>query len=308
MHTLLSICSIVFLIQEVSSFPSGYHRNQRFQPFISIKCRNNPTYKLWFKREQMDPLRLFMSSKNEKNKDSDNDMTSILDRPMQRMNMNEFKKKIKGMTSRLSLILDNSKMEQRSNDTHNEYVDFGTSNIPNDDFQTHSSTNNDVLSTVASILLLNLVAVIWGTQHTVIKTVISNMGSTTTAVSASASASASIFAYQESMDIPITNSGFTLARFLLAVLVVINYTPDIRPFFQSVFDMKSDNNIQVIEYESMNVNDTSITVLDSRKEDSISINTFEDNSLLVENQEIEYDAAVKAWRWGLEMGLWMFLG
>lgn len=86
-------------------------------------------------------------------------------------------------------------------------------------------------SLFTSVVLLNFVAVIWGTQHAVIKQVIS--------------------------DTP--PSSYSLLRFGLAAIIASPYTPGIQ-------------------------------------------------NLIKNNRATSPHDIRKAWRWGLEMGIWMFLG
>jgi drug/metabolite transporter (DMT)-like permease len=85
-----------------------------------------------------------------------------------------------------------------------------------------------------SIFLLNLVAVIWGSQHAVIKMVVDDSEA----------------------------SLFTLLRFGLAALIASPYTPGLSSLF--------------------------------RQDD--------------DSEPVDADEVKKAWRWGAEMGMWMFLG
>lgn len=117
-----------------------------------------------------------------------------------------------------------------------------------------------------TIFLLNFVAVIWGTQHSVIKLVLS--------------------------DEDISSAGFTLARFSLALLTVLPFTPNIQDFFNDL---------------PYNDNNEPTSILEKTKPTT----TTQENKSL-ENDEVpgaisSSDNAL-AWRWGLEMGLWMFLG
>jgi drug/metabolite transporter (DMT)-like permease len=94
-----------------------------------------------------------------------------------------------------------------------------------------------------SILLLNMVAVLWGTQHAVIKTVVED-----------------------------SDAGpFTLLRFGLAALLASPYTPGL-----AKFGGNAQNTV----------------------DESLSITTADDKSASV----------ATTWRWGAEMGFWMFLG
>jgi len=81
-----------------------------------------------------------------------------------------------------------------------------------------------------SVLLLNMVAVLWGSQHAVIKTVVQDSDA----------------------------GAFTLLRFGLAALIAAPYTPGLSSFWKN--ESKDDEDIETI------------------------------------------------WRWGAEMGFWMFLG
>jgi drug/metabolite transporter (DMT)-like permease len=92
-----------------------------------------------------------------------------------------------------------------------------------------------------SILLLNLVAILWGSQHAVIKSVV-----------------------EDTSD----PAAFTLLRFGLAALLAAPYTPGL---------LFNNNNNKNDEEEPFT------------KSSSASV-------------------ATTTWRWGLEMGLWMFLG
>lgn len=92
-----------------------------------------------------------------------------------------------------------------------------------------------------AILLLNLVAIIWGSQHTVIKMCIAD----------------------------VDPSSFSLVRFLLAALIATPSWWYSSSSTQNHDNLKKDNNIKI----STSGNHWFIT-----------------------------------WRWGIEMGLWMFLG
>ena len=86
-----------------------------------------------------------------------------------------------------------------------------------------------------AIILLNLVAIIWGTQHSVIKIVVDDCDP----------------------------ASFSFARFALATTLVVPFTPGINRFWQT----------------------------DNRE---------------MTNEDLEQESL--AWKWGIEMGLWMFLG
>eukprot|EP00536_Pseudo-nitzschia_multiseries_P005193 jgi/Psemu1/285610/fgenesh1_pg.95_\ len=97
-----------------------------------------------------------------------------------------------------------------------------------------------------SIVLLNFVAVIWGSQHAIIKTVV------------------------EDSD----PAAFTFLRFGLASLIASPYLPGVKEIVR-----KTTNQIETTGNNSNNSN-----------------NLDEETDLW------------KPWRWGIEMGLWMFLG
>jgi len=88
------------------------------------------------------------------------------------------------------------------------------------------------------ILLLNLVAIIWGTQHAIIKQVVSD---------------------------DLSTSEFTLARFMIGLLLVVRYTPSLPSNLSTVTKIDGEDNLNV------------------------------DESNII-------------WRWGIELGIWMFLG
>lgn len=101
-----------------------------------------------------------------------------------------------------------------------------------------------------SILLLNLVTVIWGTQHAIIKQVLvdNNLSSNT-----------------------ISASDFTLARFIIALMLVVKFTPPLPGIIRSSISIKDDDD-------------------DGRR------------------NNIEQNSRSSIWRWGIELGIWMFLG
>lgn len=103
-----------------------------------------------------------------------------------------------------------------------------------------------------SLFLLNLVAVIWGTQHSVIKMVVEDCDA----------------------------SAFSLARFGLAAIIASPFTPALRPLVNIFSGWENE-----------------------RLESTADKLRAEDN-----DQQISDEESMLAWRWGLEMGLWMFLG
>ena len=117
-------------------------------------------------------------------------------------------------------------------------------NINNDNINKEIE-HYDSSSGFNSVLLLNFVAIIWGTQHSIIKTVVQDCDA----------------------------SAFSLARFGLATILASPYTPSIAPFLKRLSTNLVANDIAQEEKGQA-----------SNKDDFL------------------------AWKWGLEMGLWMFLG
>jgi len=107
-----------------------------------------------------------------------------------------------------------------------------------------TSSMNDTVTSVQSIFLLNLVAVIWGTQHSVIKIVVDDCDP----------------------------ASFSFARFALACAIASPFLPS----FSSLLKLLQQ------QYSIADIDD---------KDDGATT-----------------DEDVLSWRWGLEMGTWMFLG
>ena len=156
-----------------------------------------------------------------------------------------------------------------------------TTSLP---IETNSSTDISVLGIpLRSIILLNVVAIIWGTQHSVIKTVVddsviggarweqllSTLQSSTTSTNDTGGNSAGAAAY------------FTLARFSLAALLAARYTPGLKPGLkqQTIEHDEHDNNA-LVQSQSTSLEETASQIKD--------INL--------------------AWRYGAELGIYMFLG
>lgn len=116
---------------------------------------------------------------------------------------------------------------------------------PNETLSPQDDENGGItLMPTQSIFLLNLVAIIWGTQHSAIKMVVEDCDA----------------------------SAFSLARFGLAAIIASPFTPALGPFINKVS-----------------------AGWENKPVDNISDMLSQEESIL-------------AWRWGLEMGLWMFLG
>mmetsp|Transcript_17690 Transcript_17690/g.32716 ORF Transcript_17690/g.32716 Transcript_17690/m.32716 type:complete len:416 (-) Transcript_17690:423-1670(-) len=121
---------------------------------------------------------------------------------------------------------------QISHDT-GEFQKHSNTSIEKKETERRNDIDEDSLDQFSSILLLNFVAVIWGSQHAFIKTIV------------------------QDSDV----ASFTFLRFFLASIIASPYLPGL-PFPQRVSKTEATNN----------------------------------------------DDLLKAWRWGAEMGLWMFLG
>jgi len=119
---------------------------------------------------------------------------------------------------------------------------------PNETLSPQDDENGGItLMPTQSIFLLNLVAIIWGTQHSAIKMVVEDCDA----------------------------SAFSLARFGLAAIIASPFTPALGPFINKV----------------------------SAGWENIPVDNISDMLSQEESEE-----SILAWRWGLEMGLWMFLG
>jgi drug/metabolite transporter (DMT)-like permease len=160
---------------------------------------------------------------------------------------------------------------------------------------TKSSSNGPMLVRgvpLQSIILLNIAAIIWGTQHAVIKSVVDDIsigpdaaikewlrglfGEHITALVAVNDGDAAAF--------------FTLARFGLAALLASPYTPGLGAITQR---MKGR-----VDAEEYGAGDTAAL-------------TNHDYSLVASNQVEKTtlsDEIIQTWRYGLELGIYMFLG
>lgn len=112
-----------------------------------------------------------------------------------------------------------------------------------------------------SILLLNMVAVLYGTQHAVIKTVVEDSDA----------------------------GSFTLLRFGLAALLASPYTPGFAKDKEKLGGNDAQHDVNAVE-------DDGLSIIASTTNES-------------ENEPEKTSASVATtWRWGAEMGFWMFLG
>jgi drug/metabolite transporter (DMT)-like permease len=116
-----------------------------------------------------------------------------------------------------------------------------------------------------SILLLNLVAVLWGTQHAVIKMVVADSDA----------------------------GSFTLLRFGLAALVASPYTPGLPKTFEFGPEKSGNEQEDTSVDSSLSVTTTSTTTASAADDES---------------SKTSGASVATTWRWGAEMGFWMFLG
>jgi len=116
-------------------------------------------------------------------------------------------------------------------------------------------------SSIQSIILLNFVAVIWGTQHAFIKMVVEDCDS----------------------------SIFSFSRFVLAAIIAT-----VGPLlFETATTTATTNTNDEKDLDRSMKNDSNIGIT----ENGGSISASENN-----------ESNANAWRWGIEMGFWMFLG
>lgn len=157
-----------------------------------------------------------------------------------------------------------------------EYSNITISDIESTSDAAKSSTSPQLFGIpIQSVLLLNLVAVIWGTQHSVIKSVVDD--STTIELFGAGFIKSSLQSLGVNFntvqntavgDVDNTAAYFTLARFGLAALLASPYTPGIR--------------------------EKNRTELDQLQQQSTTDDSKESIKL--------------AWRYGAELGIYMFLG
>jgi drug/metabolite transporter (DMT)-like permease len=153
-----------------------------------------------------------------------------------------------------------------------EDKDITTSNNHQNLQKTSTSTSASAqvgLSTTTAIALLNVVAIIWGTQHAIIKLVIDDTGDP---------------------------SLFTLVRFTIAAIVSSLYLLLPIQLSTPITESKCSSSSNSLSTGSSSDSSTSTTQLNSNSTTTSTTNTTNTNDLLLLG------------RWGLEMGIWMFLG
>jgi drug/metabolite transporter (DMT)-like permease len=189
-----------------------------------------------------------------------------------------------------------------ANDTLSPSLSIHNDNDEADDDTVHHETAWSLFPQLSAVLWLNVVAVIWGSQHAIIKSVL--MGSSDAVVSLTPpmlpptlpdnlfgavdegallplidSTMALSMATVTSSTTTVDPAAFTLLRFGLAALLASPYTPNpllaLLPLRQQHDDSANATRVTAVAY-----NATAVTVASART----------------------------TWRWGLEMGLWMFLG
>jgi len=149
---------------------------------------------------------------------------------------------------------------------------------------------------VQSIILLNLVAVIWGTQHAVIKSVVDDNTNSVANNGGSASGDS-------------TAAYFTLARFGLAALLASPYTPGWRllvdNFKEKLGWVESTALVNGVD-GMMYGEEQSQSQQDHSRQNAEGVTTVATNSHA--NTLDERESVKLAWRYGAELGLYMFLG
>jgi len=206
------------------------------------------------------------------------------------------------------------RMEKGSNST-NDKVNKATNSITLEP----SPTSPELWGMpVQSIILLNLVAVIWGTQHAVIKSVVDDN---------TIDLGAGFFKWMENVGINLstvqnsvaidggsaggdsTAAYFTLARFGLAALLASPYTPGWRllvdNFKEKLGWVESTALVNGVD-GMMYGEEQSQSQQDHSRQNAEGVTTVATNSHA--NTLDERESVKLAWRYGAELGLYMFLG
>jgi len=197
----------------------------------------------------------------------------------------------------LDLELDSSlnRMESGSNSTNG--IAIAATNIT---IQNSSSTNLELWGIpIESVILLNLVAIIWGTQHSVIKSVVddSTVGLGAGFVKWTENMGLHVGTFQNSVSGESIAGGdstaayFTLARFGLAALLAAPYTPGWRLIGEKLGVREP---MTQVNGEPMQEGDAGVSSAPNRYPQA---NTIDDR-----------ESIRLAWKYGAELGLYMFLG
>jgi len=166
-------------------------------------------------------------------------------------------------------------------------------NKKNHEIQSHhnhyqgSENNASDRRQLQSIILLNLVAIIWGTQHSVIKMVVEDCDS----------------------------SAFSFSRFAVAAVIATS-GPFVMQFFNSftrnqgqqednINDTTTTASATVMNHD---INSTSHSIETETESIQLPVKRPNDTSIYNNDIEIQKNNNNLAWRWGVEMGFWMFLG
>ena len=207
--------------------------------------------------------------------------------------------------SREESVLEDSLGSQDVVDSSLHLMEMEYNSTSDTDFALQPSTSFELWGMpIQSILLLNLVAVIWGTQHSVIKTVVdeNTIGIGADFFNWIEDTGISMGTLQTSGGNDIVSGGdgsaayFTLARFGLAALLASPYTPGLRLW---VDDIKED--IGLIECTTIN------GAVDEGEEKSTQ--TIEKDTPQSSSREFDDKESISlAWKYGAELGLYMFLG
>lgn len=174
---------------------------------------------------------------------------------------------------------DSDSDNDNDNDDGSSTTTTATTNMSSKMQQQNHEIKGD--SSIQSIILLNFVAVIWGTQHSFIKMVVEDCDS----------------------------SIFSFTRFILAALIAT-----VGPLLFGSGPANAAGSAAAGSATNENENENSAKgTLDD--DSSMDINNDHDHVAIIENDvrvsdidNNESAANENVWRWGIEMGFWMFLG
>ena len=160
-----------------------------------------------------------------------------------------------------------------------------------------------------SIILLNLAAVIWGTQHAVIKSVVDNISIGPDVWLREWLAGVLETYHPENVQVMKYDgdaaASFTLARFGLAALLAAPYTPGIDLFFKKVTGQTDNDagkdNMTGLRYKSNEG-------IDEQTQQSLDLVTTTNESVMLNTTSTETNEVALSWRYGIELGIYMFLG
>eukprot|EP00804_Cyclotella_cryptica_P006382 CCRYP_014268-RA/>CCRYP_014268-RA protein AED:0.44 eAED:0.44 QI:0/-1/0/1/-1/1/1/0/557 len=171
-----------------------------------------------------------------------------------------------------------------------------------------------------SIILLNVAAVIWGTQHSVIKSVVDDISLGPDVWFREWLHGVWGTYHQESVPAAVVGDGdaaayFTLARFGLAALLASPYTPGLDEFLNGLrgrvgVDSEEDCVNEVTrdsddDRQNMKLN-KGVNLQTQQSKQSINGDSLASTSH--ETNLAEWNETSLSWRYGLELGIYMFLG